>query len=323
MTLRVASLIPSGTEIISALGLADTLVGRSHCCDFPPLVEALPVLSRPKVDPSLPGPEIDEVVREIMASGESVYEILMEPLLEAAPDLVITQDHCDACAVSLSDVQQAVACADLAGARVCSLHPHDLAAVLDDIGRVAEALGVPERGRVVRARMEARLAAVEARTQSVVPVRVALVEWLDPPMVAGGWIPELARIAGLEPLIVQDSGHFIETDWEGIASVEPDAVVFLPCGFDVQRTLEELGGVLPEPLREAALPRGAWVVDGDALFNRPGPRLVDSAELLQALFHPHRVEALSDFAGLVVSLTDPPVDDRIPTVGRVAHVSGG
>jgi len=147
MASRVASLIPSGTEIVSALGMADTLVGRSHCCDWPLEVVDLPELSRPKIDPRTSGAEIDRVVRGLMSSGASVYDILMEPLLAAAPDVVITQDHCDACAVSLAEVRQAVACAELAGASVCALHPHDLAAVCRDFLRAADALGVPERGR--------------------------------------------------------------------------------------------------------------------------------------------------------------------------------
>lgn len=296
MASRVASLIPSGTEIVSALGMADTLVGRSHCCDWPPEVLDLPELSRPKVDPRSSGAEIDRVVREIMASGASVYDILMEPLLAAAPDVVITQDHCDACAVSLAEVREAVACAELAGASVCALHPHDLGAVCLDFLRVADALGVPDRGRRLADRFEERLRALRDRLAQRRPVRVVLVEWLEPPMIAGGWIPELARAAGLDPLIVRDSSGFVEVGWPDIEAEAPDAVVLLPCGFTVERTVAELGcGVLEEgapvssgplaiPLRRRP-PQGVWVVDGDALFNRPGPRLADSAELLAWIFH--------------------------------------
>lgn len=296
MVSRVASLIPSGTEIVSALGMADTLVGRSHCCDWPPEVIDLPVLSRPKVDPRWSGAEIDRVVREIMSSGASVYDILMDPLLAAAPDVVITQDHCDACAVSLAEVQQAVACADLAGATICALHPHDLAAVCRDFLRVADALGVPERGHDLADRFMGRISALRDRFAGREKPRVVLVEWLEPPMIAGGWIPELARAAGLEPLIVRDSSGFVEVGWGDIEAEAPDAVVILPCGFTVERTLSELGcapipaGALPEddalpvPLRRRP-PAGVWVVDGDALFNRPGPRLADSAELLATILH--------------------------------------
>lgn len=277
--------------------MADTLVGRSHCCDYPPDVEDVPVLSRPRVDPSLSGAEIDREVREVMASGESLYEILMERFAEVAPNVVITQDHCEVCAVSLSDVEAAVACGGLTGATVCTLDPHDLDAVMADVHRVAGALGVPDRGAAVVERMTSRLSALREATSSADPVRVALIEWLDPPMVAGGWIPELARMAGLDPVIVRDASHFVETDWDGILDEEPDAIVLLPCGFDVPRTLQELGGSVPAPCAERMPPRGIWVVDGDALFNRPGPRLVDSAELLGALFHPTLVPELDRFVG--------------------------
>lgn len=290
MAPRVVSLIPSGTEIVAALGMLDTLVGRSHCCDHPPTVRALPVLSRPKVDPGAPGDEIDRVVRALMADGESVYDILMEPLLAARPDVVITQDHCDACAVSLRDVEAAVSCAELAGARVCALHPHDLAAVRGDFARVAAALEVPRRGEVLVERFDRRLEEVRRRTANVERrPRVVLVEWLEPPMVAGGWIPELARIAGLEPAIVTDARQFAQVEWRDIDAAEPDAIVVLPCGYSVDRTLDELRGTAPGARLEAlgrTLPLGCWVVDGDALFNRPGPRLADSAELLAAIFHP-------------------------------------
>ena len=303
---RVASLIPCGTEIVSALGMADTLVGRSHCCDYPPDVFDLPVLSRPKVDPSAPGAEIDRAVRGIMEAGDSVYDILMEPLLQAAPDVVITQDHCDACAVSLDEVRRAVSCAELVGASVCALHPHDLPAVLQDFRR--DALGVPERGRRLAQRFQERLAVLSARLEGVDRPRVALVEWLEPPMVAGGWIPELAGLAGVEPVIVQDAAHFAEVDWARVVDEEPDAIVLLPFGFDVERTLDELGLLGGVPSTDLPSwghpPKGVWVVDGDAYFNRPGPRLADSAELLATLFH--REESGVDpkrFEGAFVALT--------------------
>jgi len=285
---RVASLIPCGTEIVAALGMADTLVGRSHCCDYPAEVLELPVLSRPRVDPAAPGADIDREVRRLLREGESVYEILMEPLLAAAPDVVVTQDHCDACAVSLRDVRAAMRCAELAGARVCALHPHDLDAVRDDLGRVAGALGVPERGARLSGRFQERLERLRGRTERLDRPRVLLLEWLDPPMVAGGWIPELARIAGLEPLIVEDASSFVQVGWDDLERAGADAAVVLPCGFTVERSLRELAsGAARDGLDRLAegLPRGCWIVDGDAYLNRPGPRLADSAELLARIFH--------------------------------------
>ena len=305
MSVRVASLIPSGTEIVSALGMADTLVGRSHCCDYPAEVLELPILSRPRVDPAAPGPAIDREVRQLIAGGASVYEILMDALLEAAPDVVITQDHCDACAVSLRDVEAAVACAELAGAKLCALHPHDLAAVRRDFHHVADSLGVPDRATRLEDRFQTTLDRVEAAgALASRPPRVLLLEWLDPPMVAGGWIPELARLAGLHPLIVEDSSSFQQVGWDDVLSAHAEAVVLLPCGFSVARTLTELrSGPARRGLGDlGSLPRGIWIVDGDAYFNRPGPRLAESAELLATIFHPGLIQATSAFEGDFVRL---------------------
>ena len=287
---RVASLIPSGTEIVAALGMADVLVGRSHCCDYPPGMEDLPVLCEPKVDPTRPSHEIDRTVRGLMADGLSVYRVLVDRVQAVRPEVIVTQDHCDACAVSLSDVEEAVRCMGLGDARICSLNPHDLDAVFDDVRSVAAALGVSERGHALAESMKSELAALRLATSGMVDrPRVALVEWLAPPMIAGGWMPELARIAGVDPVIVDGPGHFVEVVWGDIAEADPDLVIFLPCGFDVRRGLDELDR---PGVRDCALDlvrsarRGAFVVDGDALFNRPGPRLVDSARLLAALAHP-------------------------------------
>lgn len=299
---RVVSLIPSGTEIVAALGFADHLVGVSHCCDYPPSVRDLPVLCESKVDPASAGPDIDRGVRELIRDALSVYRVREEAFQAARPDVVVTQDHCEACAVSLSDVEEAVRGFGLPGTRVCSLNPHDLEAVEGDFRAVAAALRVPDRGETLVRDFRRRLDRVWALADGAPRVRVALVEWLHPPMVAGGWMPELAWAAGAEPVLVQEPGAFRKVGWPTLADADPDVVILLPCGFDVARTLDAIDA---DPgLREAfatvpALRRGdAWVVDGDAYFNRPGPRLADSAELLLALLHSERAErALAEFDG--------------------------
>ncbi|HET9948411.1 MAG TPA: ABC transporter substrate-binding protein [Longimicrobiales bacterium] len=286
---RVVSLIASATEIVCALGLGHRLVGISHECDHPPEVLDLPRLSAPKVDPSLPGAAIDRSVREIVRDGLSVYSVRVDELERLRPDVIVTQDHCEVCAVSLSDVEDALCALDLPDTRVISLHPGDLADVRRDIAEVAAGLGVPERGAALLEDFDRRLAAVAERAARAEPVRVALLEWLSPPMVAGGWMPELARIADAIPLIVDEPGRFSQVDWAGVAAADPDVVVVLPCGFDVARSLGELedpavaAGM--RAIRAVAEGR-CWVVDGNAYFNRPGPRLADSAELLAALLHP-------------------------------------
>lgn len=322
---RVVSLIPSGTEIVAALGFADCLVGVSHCCDYPPTVRDLPVLSESKVDPGLPGAAIDRGVRELIRDGLSVYRVKSDQLARARPDLVVTQDHCDACAVSLSDVEEAVRCLALPDTRVCSLNPHDLAAVEADFRAVAEALDAPARGEALVARFRARMERVRELAEGARRPRVALIEWLDPAMVAGGWMPELARAAGGEPVLVTEPGAFREVTWRMVVDEDPEVVILLPCGFDVPRTVSEIGAdpALGEALGAIpAVARGrGWIVDGDAYFNRPGPRLADSAELLLAILHPERAErslagfpeAVRRLPGRFAQELSPPSTTRAPS----------
>lgn len=289
--LRVVSLIASATEIVAALGLGDRLVGISHECDHPPEVLDRPRLSAPKVDPGARSAEIDRGVRALVRDGLSVYRVDVAALERVRPDVIVTQDHCEVCAVSLSDVEEAVCALDLPGTRVCSLHPGVLEDVRRDFQKVAESLGAPERGEELVARFDERLAGVQERVAraGVEPVRVVLLEWLAPPMVAGGWMPEIARMAGARPVIVEEPGRFSEVGWDDVVAADPEVVVILPCGFDVARSLDELR----EPTLAAGLRRmravregRCFVLDGNAYFNRPGPRLADSAELLASVLHP-------------------------------------
>jgi iron complex transport system substrate-binding protein len=287
-------------------------VGASHECDHPAGVADLPRLSRPKVDPEAASVDIDRGVRELVRDGLSVYAVDVERLQALAPDLIVTQDHCEVCAVSLSDVEDALCAVDLPDTRVCSLHPRDMTDVRADFRKVAAALGDPEAGERLVAEMDERIEAVAATTAGVERPRVALIEWLAPPMVAGGWMPDLARAAGAEPIIVTDSRHFETVDWARIADEDPDVVVVLPCGFTLERTLEEV----EEPEIRAGLESiravregRCLLVDGNAYFNRPGPRLADSTELLAGALHPG---LLAEFA-----------ERYAPFVRRMSGVAGG
>jgi iron complex transport system substrate-binding protein len=286
--LRVVSLIASATEIVAALGMERHLVGVSHECDYPAIVDSLPALSRPRVDPASPSALIDADVRAMVAEGLSVYSVDVDGLRRLRPDVILTQDHCEVCAVALADVEAALCELDLPDVKVCSLHPRDLADVRRDIRTVASALRVPGRGEAVVTRLDARLSDLASRTADLSRPRVALVEWLAPPMVAGGWMPELARIAGCDPVIVTGADDFAEVSWETIADQDPDLVVVMPCGFGVARTLDEMEEPgIAEGLRSIPAVRrgGCVVVDGNAYMNRPGPRLADSAELLACAVH--------------------------------------
>ena len=287
---RIVTLIASATEIVSALGLARQLVGISHECDYPHEVLGLPRLSAPKVDPKLSSAELDRGVRELVRDGLSVYQVKVSELEQVRPHVIVTQDHCDVCAVSLSDVEEALCRLDLPDTRVYSLHPGDLEDVRKDILRVAAGLNVLARGQALVAEFDRQLCVVAERSERAPgDVRVALLEWLAPPMVAGGWMPEIARIAGACPVIVESAHRFSEVGWPEVAAADPDVVVVMPCGFDVPRTIRELtdlevvaGMKTIRAVREGK----CYVVDGNSYFNRPGPRLAHSAAILAATVHP-------------------------------------
>lgn len=283
--MRIVSLIASATEIVCALGLRDQLVGISHECDYPPDVQGLPVLSEPKVDPRAEGRAIDRAVRDIARQGLSVYRVDTEALERLGPDVIVTQDQCEVCAVSLRDVEAAVCALTLRDTRICSLHPDSLADVERDFRSVGEATGATAAAETLLATFRARLDAVRDRTAGRPRPRVACLEWLDPVMVAGGWIPELVRIAGGEPVIVTGPERFRTVTWDDVAAADPDVVVIMPCGYDEAHSRRDMAG---PTVRDAlgALRSRVHVVDGNAYFNRPGPRLADSAEILAGLLHP-------------------------------------
>ena len=296
---RIVSLIASGTEIVAELGFADCLVGVSHECDFPPLVADLPRLTRPKVDAAASSAEIDERVRTLAETREAAYALRGAALERLRPDLIVTQDVCDVCAVAVPDVGRRLARLDLPGTEVCTLDGIDLRGVLEDFRRVGRALGTPERGRRLAERVEGRLATASAwasagasagapdRTGGARP-RMAFIEWLAPPMIGGGWFPELVRAAGCEPVLADRPGRFEQIGWPDVAAADPDYVVIAPCGFGVRRSLAELDdpAIARALLAVPAVRDGRCIIlDGHAYFNRPGPRLAEGVEVLAALVH--------------------------------------
>lgn len=287
----IVSLIASATEIVCALGLRDRLVGISHECDFPEDVRGLPVCSEPRIDPSQSGGQIDRAVRDLVREGASVYHVRTEVLERLRPDLIVTQDQCHVCAVSLADVEQA--CSTLAHkpVRICSLTPHKLDDICADFERVGAAAGVLERGRALVSALQGRLSALQSAVAGAPRPKVVCVEWLDPPMVAGGWMPELVQIAGGTPVLVTSPERFRTVDWQEIDAADADVVVIMPCGYPIRRTLEELTDVrIGSRVRRLRATRTGrtFVADGNAYFNRPGPRIAESAEILASLLHPDR-----------------------------------
>ncbi|HEY4134342.1 MAG TPA: cobalamin-binding protein [Alphaproteobacteria bacterium] len=287
---RVVSLLPSAAEIVAALGGLDLLVGRSHECDYPPAVAALPActhLQRPLAGDSA---AIHRSVMETIEQALSVFAVDAEALRALKPDLIVTQSQCDVCAVAESDLRAALA--DWLGAppAVVSLAPATLAEVADSFRQVAAALGRPAAGEALAQALAARLAAVARRVQGLAQPRVATLEWLSPLMTAGNWVPELIATAGGENLFGAAGAHSPWLEWADVAQADPDVIVVMPCGFDLEKSTAEAAAALPalkgwRDLRAVRAGRVA-VVDGNRFFNRPGPRLADSAEILAEIFHP-------------------------------------
>lgn len=284
--LRIVSLLPSATEIAAALGLEGNLVGRSHECDFPPAVAVLPVCTSTKLEKGLTAQGIEDRVKGIVEKGLSVYDVDAALLGSLAPDVILTQAQCAVCAVTPADLEEALAAWVGTPPVLVSLAPDDLGDVYGDLERVAAACGVPERAPAAIARMQAGIAALPPP----LPVRPRLlaVEWTRPLMVAGNWVPELVRAAGADPVLADAGVHSHWIEFEAVAAADPDIIAFMPCGYQLAQTLPEARALLAEPpwrdLRAVREGR-AFAVDGHHLFNRPGPRLVESAEVLACLVH--------------------------------------
>ncbi len=286
---RIVSLIASATEIVWALGCGEEQVGRSHECDYPPEVAALPVCTGPRFDVQGSSREIDERVKTLVREEASIYRVDAELLRALRPDVILTQAQCEVCAVSEKDVARAL-CPDLPPPRVVVLSPNNLEDVWQSVQQVAEALGVPERGRALVEGLRRRVAEIvgRARQLSMRPT-VACLEWLDPLMAAGNWVPELVDRAGGQNLFGAAGQHAPGLDWKELCRRDPDVIVALPCGLDMSRTMTELYTLTVRPrwAELAAVKRGrVFATDGNQYFNRPGPRLVDSLEILAEILHP-------------------------------------
>ncbi|MEV6394578.1 cobalamin-binding protein [Streptomyces sp. NPDC051907] len=287
--MRIVSLLPAATDIVAELGLAGQLVGRTHECDWPPqAVAGVPVVTSAEFSSdTLSSREISDAVGGARHSGSSLYALDTEALASLAPDVVLTQDLCDVCAVSYAGVSQAVRV--LHGrTRVLSLEPRTLDDVLDCLTRVGRLLDVERVALRRRAELTARLAAVRDRTAGLAQPRVAAIEWLDPLWPAGHWVPEQISCAGGQPLLAAPGEHTKPMKWEDVVAARPDVLLVLPCGFSPERTLQEreLLTRLPGWEELPAVRSGeVWVLDGPAYFNRPGPRVVRGVEVLAHVLH--------------------------------------
>jgi len=287
---RIVSLIASATETVCALGFERDLVGRSHECDFPESVKRLPVCTEPKFNVEGTSYQIDQRVKAILQEGLSVYRVHADTLRDLRPDVIVTQSHCEVCAVSQRDVEQAVCSWLDARPRVVSLAPDGLEDVWAGFRQVAEALGVPERGTALVERLRGRMRDIEGRAAGLTPrPTVACVEWIEPLMASGNWMPDLVTMAGGVNLFGEAGKHAPWMSWEELAARDPDVVLVLPCGFDIARTRQDIHLLTGRPGWDglkAVRGRRVYLLDGNQFFNRPGPRLAESLEILAEVLHP-------------------------------------
>ena len=287
---RIVSLISSATEIVHALGQTGSQVGRSHECDYPADIATLPICTKPTIDIYADSREIDRAVKDRVRNALSVYEVFDDALERLQPTHIITQTQCEVCAVSLRDVERSVASRLASRPKIVSLTPNSLADVWDDIRRVAGAIGIAEHGETVVAALQVRMCAIaeKARAAKDRP-RVALIEWIEPLMGTGNWMPALVEMAGGVNVLGEPDKHSGYTSWENIVASDPDVIIVCPCGFDIARTESEMHWLTRRPewrTMRAVRDSRVYLVDGNQYFNRPGPRLVETLQILAETLHP-------------------------------------
>ena len=292
--MRIVSLLPSATETVCELGLGENLVGVSHECDYPPFVSALPKVTRSLIPHDASSLQIDSLVREKLKTRKALYDLDMPGLERLRPDLIVTQALCDVCAVAEAEVT-AAACALPGQPKVVNLEPMSIGEVLGTLSLVANSAGVPDRAMVAIEKLKKRIDTVAERSRQVkARPRVVFLEWLDPPFSCGHWTPELIGLAGGDEVIARPGQRSRTIQWEEVVAARPDVLFIACCGFSVERTLSDLPGLASHPgWTELPAVRAdrVFVTDGNAYFSRPGPRLVDSLEILAHALHPaiHRL----------------------------------
>lgn len=292
---RIATMIASATEIVCALGLESDLVARSHECDWPPSVKKLPVCTAPRFDVHGSSGEIDQRVKSLLSEMSSIYRVDGDLLGKVRPEVIITQSQCEVCAVSDKDVREALRPSPRWGEggqlpRIVSMSPNNLAEVWHSIRNVADALGVSTKGEMLVQQLKDRIQGIIGRVPKARPT-VACLEWLDPLMAAGNWVPELVELAGGRNLFGEAGKHSPWMSWEQARASDPDIVIAMPCGFDLLKTSAEmrtLHGLPGWTQLKAVRNQRVYATDGNQFFNRPGPRLVESLEILAEILHPGR-----------------------------------
>lgn len=280
--MRIISLIPSATEIICALGLEENLVGRSHECDYPKTIQILPECTKPKLDISGSSLAINKSVNLFLNNSSSIYQINEEIIIKLKPDIIFTQAQCDVCAVSLREVNAIFENSKRLKPEIISLQPSKIDDIWDSISLVAKNLGISKKGSTLNRKIQKNIAIIKPRKEKILPT-IACVEWIEPLMFAGNWVPEIVEIAGGKDLFGSAGNHSSWDNFDNLLGRDPEKIIMMPCGFSIQKTQKEMEA-LKVNSRWAKLKafknKNIFIVDGNQYFNRPGPRILDSIKIL-------------------------------------------
>jgi iron complex transport system substrate-binding protein len=299
--MRIVSLLPSTTEIAAALGFTESLVGRSHECDFPERVRTLPVLTEPKYPGQTDSTAIDREVKNLLEQGLSVYEVDADRLAALKPDIILTQDHCEVCAASLADVTEALrSYTDSESVEVISVSPVSLQGIFDSFRVIGDALDAGDIAEELVNEILERLDIIRNTVYGEPEKSVVTIEWIDPLMTAGNWIPEITTIAGGEHLIAEPGKHSPWLKWETVLECDPDVLLIMPCGYSFGQTTRELHLLTEKPgwNELKAIQSGeVYLLEGNQYFNRPGPRIFESTRILAEILHPELFEPVHEGSG--------------------------
>ena len=286
--MKVLSLIASSTEIVYALGCGDNLVGRSHECDFPENVKSLPHCTQPRFNVEGSSKEIDDRVKATLQSALSVYEVDEVMLADLDPDIIITQSQCEVCAVSLDDVESAVESLSGRKPKIISLQPNSLSDIWNDIEKVAKGLSVESKGIQLVKTLKDKAYELNQSVKELPIQTVACIEWIDPLMAAGNWVPTLVELAGGDNLFGEAGKHSPWIDFKALKDKDPEVIIVMSCGYNISKTIKEMKVLTDNPewqsLRAVKEER-IYLTDGNQYFNRPGPRIIDSLEILMEILH--------------------------------------
>ena len=289
MKQRVLSLLSSTTEIIFALGCGDRLVGRSHECDYPEEVSELPICTIPKFNVDGTSREVDDEVKSLVQSALSIYYINEKLLKELKPDIIFTQSQCEVCAVSVSDVENALKNITGLSSRVISVEPNSIEDIFNDILTIAEILNVRKKGKELVELIKAKIDSTEKIVYQKSSPSVAAIEWIDPLMAAGNWVPQLIRVAGGKNLFGEAGKHSPWMKYNDLVEQDPEIIIVMPCGYDIKKSLIEIKTLESKKgwgSLKAVRNRNVYITDGNQFFNRPGPRIIESLEILLEIIHP-------------------------------------